>query len=158
MKTTVVQSTDLGEDWTPSAHMPRALTAARNVQEGDLIRVRQHRTATDGVGRKWHTVRVQDTQIDRSQMMIDVDKWPIAYVCDVDELVELVEISRTAVFRCVGCRRSDDPNTTRLPVLLKDFMDPELMKAGGLQVVILSTTSPDEITGYCQNHGREFLA
>lgn len=158
MKTTTVQASDLGDNWLPSAHMVRAVTAARNVEEGDRIRVRQHRRAADGESRTWHTVLVEGIQSSRSEAILMVDKWPVAYVCELDEMVELVEISRTAIFRCVICNRADAQDKQQRTVLLKDFIDAELVKTGGLHVVILESTVAQEITGYCREHGTTFLS
>lgn len=159
MKTTVVQLCELGDDWRPSAHMVRVLTAAKNLRDGDQIRVREHRKGSDGESRRWHTVKVIGApDIDRSTVVLNVDKWPIAYVCMTDELVELVEINRRAVFRCVVCHRADSQDKLMLAVTLKDFVDQELVKKGGLQVVILQHTDPEEIVGYCRDHGANFLS
>lgn len=158
MQTTTVQSSELGDTWLPSDHMVRVLTAARNVRKGDQIRVREHRKGKDGESRKWHTVLVEDTQGNRAEMMLQLDKWPIAYVCAAEELVELVDIRRTVVFRCVTCHRADAQDKVQRTVSLTDFTDAGLIKSGGLQVVILPHTDPDEITGYCAEHGRAFLS
>ena len=159
MKTTIVQSTELGDDWRPSAHMPRVLTAASNVQQGDRIRVRDHRGKLPGEGEpRWHLVTVTDLETDRATVLMGTDKWPIAYVCTSDELVELVEIKRRVKFRCVTCHRSDQQDTRELTVTLKDFIDPELMRSGELHVMILPDTQTREQTGYCHEHGTTFLS
>lgn len=157
MKTITVPSSELGDDWLPSAHMVRALTAIENVQEGDRVRVRQHRKDANG-NSKWHVVRVQAVDKQGAQVLVQVDKWPVVYVSSKGELVELVEIQRTVSFRCVVCQRAKDPAVTKRAVHLADFVAEELVKSGGLQVVILRHTDPDDITGYCAEHGAEFLA
>lgn len=158
MKTTIADASELGETMRPSDHMVRALTAARNVASGDRIRVRQHRTGGDGTSRKWHTVLVEGVQQDRTQVLFQVDKWPIAYMCAPDEMVELLEIQRTATFRCFTCHRSDSQEKTTRAVSLADFIDAELVKSGGLHVVILESTAPNELTGYCREHAIAFLS
>lgn len=158
MKTTTVQASELADSFVPSDHMVRVLLAAEHVQVGDRIRVRQHRKGADSKTRKWHTVLVEAAQSTHTEMIIQVDKWPIAYVCAKAELVELVEIQRTVSFRCVVCVRAQDPPTEHRTVRLKDFVDQELMQAGGLQVAILRHADPDDIVGYCREHGTEFLA
>lgn len=159
MKTAVVQSTELGDDWRPSAHMPRVLAEARHVRRGDQVRIRDHRGKLAGEGeRRWHSVTVTDIETDRATVLMGTDKWPIAYVCTADELVELVEITRRVKFRCVICHRNDQQDVEELTVTLKDFIDPELMRAGGLHVMILPDTETREQTGYCQEHGTDFLS
>lgn len=157
MKTTTVQSSELGDDWTARAHMVRVLTEAQNVQPGDKVRVRDHR-GTDESGRRWHTVTVQAVGKTRVDSTLTVDKWPIAYVCPQNELVELVEIRRTVTFRCVNCNRTDARDKQTRTVTLKDFVDTELMKAGGLHLVILPDTEPREQTGYCREHALNYLS
>jgi len=158
MQTTTVKASELGDDWRPSAHMVRALTAVKNLKEGDTIRVREHRRGKDGESRRWHSVAVLGLDKVRSEVHLELDKWPIIYVCAADELVELIEISRTVVFRCVVCNRADAQDKHKRTVLLKDFVDAELVKAGGLHVVILPDLEPNEITGYCKEHGANFLS
>lgn len=161
MKTTTVQASELGDDWRPSAHMPRVVAAIKHVREGDVIRVRDHRQPERGEGqRRWHLVTVRDTQVDRSTVLVGTDKWPIAYVAAADELVELVEIKRTVTMRCVICTPSNATaeQKTRLPVTLEDFIDAALMKRGGQHVHILQTLETIEQTGYCKEHGTDFLS
>lgn len=159
MQTTTVNASELGDDWRPSAHMPRVLASAKHVKEGDQIRVRDHRDPQRGEGeRRWHLVTVLGIEVDRSAVTLMTSKWPIAYVCATDESVELVEIHRTVKFRCVICHRADRQDVTELPVTLKDFIDPELMRAGELHVIILPDTDTREQTGYCKEHGTSFLS
>lgn len=158
MKTAVVQSCDLGDDWTPSAHMLRVLTQARHVHAGDKIRIKDHRNEQQERPR-WHTVTVLDTSNPGTDVVLMTNKWPIAYVCNRDTLVELVEIKREVLFRCVICTRDDDhKNKTRLTVGLKDFVDTELQRAGGLHVVLLPDTEPRQQDGYCREHGDNLMS
>lgn len=159
MKTTTVNASELGDDWRPSAHMPRVVAAIKHVREGDVIRVRDHRQPDKGEGqRRWHLVTVRDTQVDRSTVLLGTNKWPIAYVATADELVELVEIKRTVTMRCVVCTRDDAQDKTKLPVTLEDFIDVALMKRGGQHVHILQTLETVEQTGYCKEHGTSYLS
>lgn len=159
MQTTTVMASELGDDWRPSAHMPRVLASAKHIKEGDQVRVRDHRDPERGEGtRRWHLVTVLGMEVDRSMVTLMTNKWPIAYVCSSDELVELVDIRREVEFRCVICHRADHQDKTTLTVMLKDFIDPELMRAGGLDVIILPDTQTREQTGYCKEHGATFLS
>lgn len=159
MKTTVVNASELGDDWTPAAHMPRALTEINNVQAGDTIRVRDHRRPDAGEGpRRWHLVTVKDVETDRSTVLVMTNRWPIAYMASADELVELVDIRRTVDFRCVVCSPSSSRATHQLTVTLDDFVDADLMKRGKLHVTILPDVTPRPQTGYCREHGTELLA
>jgi hypothetical protein len=157
MKTTTVQASELGDDWRPSAHMPRVLTEIKNVLQGDVIRVRDHRDPGRGEGdRRWHQVTVEEVEIDRSVATLMTSKWPIAYVASSNEVVELVEIRREVVFRCTLCTRPQDQ--TRVTVTLDSLVDTRLMHSGGLHVLILPDTKPTEQTGYCKDHGTSFLS
>ena len=157
MKTTTVQSSELGDDWTASAHMVRVLTKARNVQAGDTIRVKDHRTEQPAA--RWHTVTVLDTEQPGTDVVLMTNKWPIAYVANRDTLVELVEIKREVLFRCVLCTRDDDhKGKTRRIVTLKEFVDQEFQKAGGLHVAILPDTEPRQQDGYCKPCGETILS
>lgn len=161
MQTTVVNASELGDDWTPKAHMPRVLAAIKHVREGDVIRVRDHRMPDKGEGqRRWHLVTVRDTQVDRATVLVGTNKWPIAYVATADELVELVDIKRTVTMRCVVCTPTNATaeERTRLTVTLEDFIDVDLMKRGGQHVHILTTLETVEQTGYCKEHGTAFLS
>lgn len=159
MQTTVVQASELGDDWTPAAHMPRVLTGIKNVREGDVIRVRDHRDPERGEGpRRWHLVTVKGMETDRSMCTLWTNRWPIAYVASADELVELVDIRREVEFRCVICHRADHQDKTKLTVTLEAFVDTALMKQGGLHVIILPDTTAREQTGYCKEHGTDFLS
>lgn len=158
MQTAVVQASDLGDDWRPSAHMPRVVAAIKHVKEGDVIRVRDHRQPDKGEGqRRWHLVTVKDTQVDRSTVLLGTNKWPIAYVATADELVELVEIRRKVTFRCVVCTRADAQDKKQITVTLADFVDTSLQERGGVHVAILPDLEPREQTGYCKEHGTDFL-
>lgn len=159
MKTTTVPASELGDDWTPAAHMLRAVTAIKNVREGDVIRVRDHRDPQRGEGeRRWHKLTVTGTENDRATVILGTDKWPIAYVASADELVELVDIRRQVEFRCVICTRNDHQDKTKITVTLEAFLDDALQKQGGLHVVILPDLTPREQTGYCKEHGTDFLS
>jgi hypothetical protein len=157
MKTAIVQSSELGDDWTASAHMLRVLTQAQRVHTGDVIRVKDQRTEQEGP--RWHTVTVTDQETKGTDTVLMTNKWPIAYVCNRDTLVELVEIKREVLFRCVICTRDDDHKSkTRRTVTLKDFVDTELQRAGGLHVVLLPDTEPRQQDGYCKDHGTNLLS
>lgn len=158
MQTTTVKASELGDDWRPSAHMIRVVSQAQHVRAGDVIRVKDQRTEKQ-TGR-WHTVTVVDTQQAGSRdTALMTNKWPIAYVCSADTLVELVEITREVLFRCVICTRDDDhKGKTRRTVTLKDFVDQEFQKAGGLHVVLLPDLEPRQQDGYCKEHGENILA
>lgn len=160
MKTTVVNASELGDDWTPAAHMPRVLTEIKNVRVGDVIRVRDHHRPDTGEGpRRWHLVTVKDNESDhRSTVVLMTNRWPIAYMASADELVELVEIRRTVEFRCVVCSPTTSRPTHQLTATLDDFVDADLMKRGQLHVTILPDTAPRPQTGYCREHGTELLA
>lgn len=155
MKTTTVKASELGDDWRPAAHMPRLMTQAQQLREGDKVRVRDHSVTTYG-GRCWHLVTVEGVEKGRDSMVIKTDKWPIAYVCSMDELVELVEITRTATMRCLLCHRHDHQDTRQVTVTLDDYQDPDLLKRGELHVAIIDLEIRN-LTGYCKDHGTSLL-
>lgn len=155
MKTTTVMASELGDDWTPAAHMPRLMTQAQQLREGDKVRIRDHRSTTDAE-RRWHLVTVLGVEKGRGEMIIMTNKWPIAYVCALDELVELVEITRTATMRCIICHRADHQDTDRVTVTLDDYLDADLLKRGGLHVAIIDLEIRN-LTGYCKDHGTDLL-
>lgn len=152
MQTNTVMASQLGDDWRPSAHTPRLLTQAQNVRTGDRIRVRDHSSTNEGE-RVWHTVTVEDAEDGiRSMVTLKTDKWPIAYMCFFEDLVELVEITRTVNLRCVTCRQSQEVTVT-----LHDFLDANLMHRGGLHTAVINPT-PEDITGYCTEHATSLLS
>lgn len=153
MKTTVVDASTLGDDWTPAAHMPRLMTEIRNVRGGDRIRVRDHRGTNPGEPvSRWHSVTVLDTDDMGSTVAVAVDKWPIAYVAAVDTLVELLEVTRQVVFVCTRCKQNDHQNVTTRTVTLEAFYDPKLMERGGLRVLKLNHLDPADQHGLCAEH------
>ena len=153
MKTTVVEASALGDDWTPGAHMPRLVTEIRNVRAGDRIKVLDHRGTNPGEPKpQWHAVTVLDTDDMGSTMAVVVDKWPIAYVASVDTMVELLEVTRQVVFHCTGCRRNDPRAETTRTVALESFYDGDLMARGGLRVLKLGALDPAVQQGLCPEH------
>lgn len=153
MKHTVAGSEELRTDMTASSHVLRVLTQIRNVQSGDVIRVRDHQ-APGGDERLWHQVTVQGVRVSSSETSVATDLWPINYVAPSNELVELMEVTRTVKFNCLRCEPQNEPIT----VTLDDFVDGELMARGGLRAVVLPTVSPEEQTGYCERHAAALLS
>lgn len=158
MNTTVVNASDLGDDWTPAAHLPRLVTQITNVQPGDRIRVRDHQGTYPGDREpQWHLVTVLDFEQTGSTVALGVDLWPIAYVAASDTLVELVEITREVSFVCDRCPRNGQSEAKRLTVPLEEFFSPALMRDGGLQVLELRDLTPATQRGLCPAHTNTLL-
>lgn len=127
----------------------RVLMEASDVAAGDLIRVRDHKHQDEQ--RKWHTVTVLDKETNQGTVILGVDLWPIAYVCDARELVEVISLTRRAVFRCPPCQAGRSSDTHTMDVTLEDFLDRDLLHRAGMAVVIIDPT-PRPIRAYCAEH------
>lgn len=151
MKTATVYSSDLDDDLTASAHVSpspplRVITYAQLLREGDVVRLRDHQEP-----RTWHTANVTGVTHAHRDSQISTDLWPIAYVCDLGEIVELIEVHRTAEFKCFICRE-----TTGVPVTLDDFMDEALLRRADVPVIFVDP-NPSPMQGYCHTHATTVL-
>jgi len=139
---------------TQAAPAARFLMKAVDTRQGDTIRLP---LPSDGEpARQWKEVQVRKVISERSAVHILTDRWPIPYVCPAEQLVEALDITRTAYLRCPYCS-SGNGNRLVITVTLKDFDLSLFSRAQAGPVAVVIEPNDHVIVAYCAKHFQDFL-